>query len=136
MDTTKFDVMLDTTDENFIDDLSKALGLADGEKATFIFPQFTRTDGRVITYFPRALQEFEILKMLKPENLKKIGCLIWDEDRFKTHWLYPYEWFSNIPEGLDVVDIFGETDKFNRENADNDIRYGALSFGFIQNKVN
>jgi len=127
-------LMLDIDDPDFMEDLGRAIGLAPGEKAVFITPQFTRTDGRVVTYFPRTRKEFDLIKMLRPESLVKIGCQVWDEHRFtkEKHWLFPQEWYQCIPNGMEVITISGRKEKFQRGKTDDDIRYGALSYGFIQ----
>lgn len=124
--------MLDINAPDFAEQLHKAMGLKPGEKVQIITPQFTRTDGLVVSYIPQTAAEFEMLKMLRQENLKKIGCQVWDSDRFKTHWLYPSEWYSSIPDGLEIVSISGEKKKFISGQTDNDIRHGALAYGFIQ----
>lgn len=132
MDTSKFDVMLDANSETFVDDLRKALGLQPGEALEIVTPQFTRTDGRRIVYAPRTEREYDALRLMTPENLKDIGCQIWDSENGRTHWLYPYEWYPFIPNGYPVVDINGEIEPFSKGETDDDIRYGALAFGFIQ----
>lgn len=132
MDTSKFDVMLDANSETFIEDLKKALGLKPGEALEIVTPQFTRTDGRKITYAPRTEREYDALKLMEPAGLKDIGCQIWDKENGRTHWLYPYEWYPFIPNGYPVTSISGETEPFAKGETDDDIRYGALAFGFIQ----
>lgn len=126
--------LLDANDPEFGEKLRAALGLKEGEKVELITPQFTRTDGLIVSYFPKTVAEFELLPMLRAENLLKIGCQKWDADRFHTHWLYPHEWYSSIPDGLEIVGLTGEREKFVAGETDNDIRFGALSFGFIQEK--
>jgi hypothetical protein len=64
MNLDKFDVILDASDKDFAEKLVAALGLQPGETVEFITPQFERTDGRVIKYFPKTVREFEALKGL------------------------------------------------------------------------
>ena len=131
IDNKDFDVMLDVSDENFIEDLMKALGIEPGGTLNISTPQFTRTDGHSITYTPTTQDEYAALRNLEPENLKKIGCQIWDKEYGKTIWLYPGEWYNHIPAGTEIVDIFGDTERFIPGETDDDIRFGALSFGFV-----
>lgn len=132
MDTTKFDVMLDASSESFVEDLRKALGLKPDDTLEIMTPQFTRTDGRKIVYAPRTEREYDALKLMEPNNLKDIGCQIWDRENGRTHWLYPYEWYPFIPNGYGITFIGGDTGIFRKGETDDDIRFGALAFGFIQ----
>ena len=128
----KCDVVLDASDENFAADLMNALGVKPGEKINIMTPSFERTDGRTVSYRPTARQEYEALPQMTPENLKKVGCQIWDSEGGETHWLYPAEWYEYIPIGFEVIDIMGKKKAFTRSTHGNDIRFGALSYGFIQ----
>lgn len=134
MDTDKLDVILDMNDKIFVDDLTKALGVEKGESITFTTPQFERTDGRIVSYLPTTVREFDALKDLSEANLRKVGCQAWDGDDNQIHWLYPHEWYSVIPEGYEIVSISDEVEKFKLGSTDDDKRFGALSFGFIQKK--
>jgi hypothetical protein len=128
----KIDIMLDMGDKNFADDLIKALGVKPGESINIITPQFERTDGCAVTYRPQSLEEFEAIKKMHPDNLKKIGCGVWDTSDGFTHWLFPYEWYECIPNGMDVVSITGEPQQFERGVTCDDKRFGMLAYGFIQ----
>ena len=132
MNEKDFDVILDASDKNFIADFTKALGLKPGEKINIITPQFERTDGRVITYRPKTPKEYKALKMMQPDNLKKIGCQVWGKKDGKTYWLYPAEWYDHIPNGTEIVNIFGNVKTFKYGETSNDMRFGALSYGFVQ----
>jgi len=128
----QFDVILDAEDPNFSEDLMKALDLKDGEPIEIITPQFTRTDDFVIGYIPKTQEEYAALPKMTPDNLKKIGCQVWDNENGKIHWLYPYEWYDHIPNGTEIVDISGNVEQFERGVTDNDMRFGALAYGFVQ----
>jgi len=134
MDTSKFIVVLDRSDLNFINNLKKALGLEDGMALEITTPTFNRGDGRAITYFPKTVKEYESIKLLEPENLKKIGCQIWEEKDGKQLWLYPAEWYEHIPAGTKIVDINWETKTFVPGKTDDDRRSGALAYGFTKTK--
>lgn len=132
MDMTKFDVILDMASPTFAADLEKALGLKPSEKLEIVTPQFTRTDGRLVTYRPRTVREFDALKLMDEQSLKDAGCGIWNKEGGKTHWLYPHEWYDFIPDGYEITDICGNVEPFEKGKTDDDIRYGCLAYGFIQ----
>ncbi len=120
-------------DKNFVEKLTKALGIEKGEKITLMTPQFKRVDGRIIEYYPRTKREFECLPHLDKEELQKIGCQIWEKTNEWIHWLYPSEWYDCIPSGLEILGIFDDKEKFIKGVTDDDIRFGALPYGFKQN---
>jgi len=123
-----------------------------------VTPQFERLDELEIEWTPKTLEEFEGLCELPIEVLHKMGCGKWDdynsvvkenkvskflrdessptENSEVEKWiiLYPGEWFDYIPEGLEVIGLYGEKEKFEREKADDDIRFGCLSYGFLKEK--
>jgi hypothetical protein len=112
--------------------LSQALGIKDGDIINIATPQFKRTDGRIITYFPDTIEEYGALKNLDDETLVKIGCQKWDIENGETHWLYPLQWYSFIPEGLVVVNLMGKEAIFKVGISDDDERFGALPYGFLK----
>lgn len=133
MDLTKFDIMLDESDEDFTRDLMRALGVGPDDEVSIATPTFDRQDGRLVSYLPNMPEEYEALKLMLPSSLKKIGCQMWEVDqKGNVHWLYPAQWFDCIPDGTEVVSIMGVTEKFERETMSNDKRFGALSYGFKQ----
>lgn len=129
MDKLKLDVLLDINDKDFVKDLFEALGTTE---VNIVTPTFDRVDGRTVSYFPKTKEEFSSLNDLSKEALTKIGCLVFDVGETWIHWLYPYEWYRFIPEGLEIITISNKTEYFKRGVTDDDIRYGALSYGFIQ----
>lgn len=139
MDLDKFDVILDSNDKDFTEKLAKAIGLKPGEELHITTPQFERVDGRAITYRPKTHYEYAALLNLDTDSIKKIGCQSWKIERDgspydgRTLWLYPHEWYDHIPNGTIVVDINGEEEAFEQGKTDDDKRFGALAFGFIQN---
>lgn len=96
------------------------------ETIKIITPQFERTDGKTITHFPKTEEEYKELRTLPDEKLLDMGCQKWDDDL----WVFPAEWYDHIPNGLEIIDIFGETEKFEKGVTDDDMRFGALAFGF------
>lgn len=138
IDYSKFNVILDASDKDFVDKLRKALELSPGEKLEITTPQFKRIDGRVISYLPNTPEEYKALPKLDSQSLIKIGCQKWEIESSlsqfngQTLWLFPYEWYDCIPNGTKIVDINGELEEFRFGKTDNDIRCGALAFGFTQ----
>ncbi len=83
----------------------------------------------------------KIIKSKTLAELKKMGFHIWDKFNAKekgylkpgeTHMLFPGTWYSKIPENYIVIDIGGQKEKFKTGISDNDIRFGALPYGFIR----
>jgi len=68
-------------------------------------------------------------------ELKKLGLGSWDEPKGGVAtMLFPAEWYKEIPAGFEVVDIFGEKEKFQPGKSDDDQRMGFLPYG-IEVKV-
>ena len=130
----KFDLMLDASTPDFVEQLMAALGVKEGDEVQILTPQFKRTDGAVITYFPRTKDEFAALHTFSEETLKKLGLGVWDKDDSGIHWLYPHEWYNYIPAGLIVTSISGEEEQFFPGQTDDDMRFGCLAYGFIQGR--
>lgn len=116
----------------FAEDFAAAIGLKPGEKLEIMTPQFERTDGVQVPVTDFSKADWESL-VDKPEaTLKALGLGIWEKDEKGTHWLYPKEWYSLIPDGLPITHIDGEKTTFCKGVTDDDYRFGCLSFGFIQ----
>lgn len=99
-------------------------------------PQLTRTDGVEVMYTPKTPEEYAALETMESEELKKVGCQIWSDFKGKTHWLYPAEWYGYIPAGTEVVDILGNTISFMPGETSGAPRFGALAYGFVQEREN
>lgn len=121
--------------DGFIEKLTAELGIKKGDKVEIVTPQFDRTDGKAILYFPNSVEEFNALKSMSKEMLLKLGLLMWNghEDK-KTwiHWMYPYQWYDFIPQHYMVTDIFEVDEPFIKGVTDDDRRFGCLPYGFIQ----
>ncbi len=98
------------------------------KKIKILLPQFERTDGIKIIEenIPKTKEEFENLKTLSHKELIEKGLILWKEG----HYLFPGEWYNYIPDGIEIASIFGTEKYFNKDTSDNDIRYGALAYGF------
>lgn len=62
--------------------------------------------------------------------LEDNGCKIWSEK--EGLMLVNKKFYNKIPEGFDIVDIFGEKEKFIKGTTDDDYRYDCLSFGVLE----
>lgn len=125
-------VVNESLHREFIQDLTGALRKVGVEIFHFREPRFIRVDGRAIHYRPKTVHEFDALKYLSRESLRKIGCKLWDDFGGAQHWLYPPEWFSCVPYGYVVVFTDGHKESFSREQTAQLLEIGCLSFGFIQ----
>jgi len=108
--------------------IRQAIGSNNWEAVRVVTPQFERTDGKQITYIPKTHEEFDGLKKAPDDILKEIGMQKWDE----TLWLFPGEWYDHIPKGYIITDINGEDELFDPGRTDDDIRFGALAYGFAR----
>lgn len=127
--------------------IRKAIGAGTYEDVHVSTPQFERDDGRTVVFIPRNETDIRALMDLSPDMLREVGLQPWGEfdieegdvvreDTAKPEiedrdvlWLFPGEWYNHIPDGMECVDVFFSVDVFKGGETDDDIRYGALSFG-------
>ena len=65
---------------------------------------------------------------MSKEALVKIGMGQWGEHGL---WLFPYQWYDHIPEGMELMCIDGTTEPFKKGVTDDDYRFGCLAFGIV-----
>lgn len=94
-------------------------------------PIFEREDG-IQVIVPDEPLDFEKLKSNGPATLLKMGYRIWNETATRRLWLIPGTLYNYIPDGYELVDIFEKPLKFEKGKTDNDIRFGVLAYGFMQ----
>jgi len=123
--------MLDMDSPTFAEDFADAIGLQPGEKLESMTPQFERTDGVQVPVLADLI-EWETLHTRDEATLRALGFGVWEKDEKGTHWLFPKEWYSIIPDGYKFTYISGEQGVFKRGETDDDYRFGCLAFGFIQ----
>jgi hypothetical protein len=68
------------------------------------------------------------LTKLTREEARELRFGKWSEEQ-PDLYLFPLWLVPIIPEGLDVVDICGNRYKYEKETADNDIRFGCVPYG-------
>lgn len=131
-DDPRFFAVLDVADPDFGEKLVEALGLKRADELVIITPQFTRTDGKVITYIPKTDAEYDVIRLLDRRGREALGMGYWGQVQdAKELWLFPREWYSSIPAGLELVNIFGGIEKFTPGETSDDMRFGLLAFGFV-----
>ena len=133
LDTVYLDAAVNEDhDRAFISDLTAALHKVGVKYLRFCEPTFVRVDGREIHYRPKTVEEFDALKYLSRENLRKIGCKLWDDFGGSRHWLYPPEWYGNVPDGYTLLFTDGHKESFSYGQTTRLLEIGGLSFGFVQ----
>lgn len=125
--------LLKPADENpLAAKLRELLGAGDYEEVRIVTPQFDRTDGRKVYYYPKTAEEFDKLKEAPHDILIDMGLGVWSKDNGQCHYLYPHEWYAFIPDDYEVFGLFGEAYKFKHGESDDDKRFGCLPYGFIK----
>lgn len=127
MSDDTFDAMLSMNDPDFARKLADALGVSLDETIEIVTPQFER-ESRIAPALPDAWGR---LTTLSASTLRAIGCRPWEEpdENGTVLMLFPWEWYSHIPEGFEVEDIDGEAIRFRRGKTDSDKRFGVLAYG-------
>ena len=64
---------------------------------------------------------------LTAEEARELRFGKWDEK--SNLWLFPLYLVPIIPEGLEVMSISGNKYKYEKDKADNDIRFGCVAYG-------
>ena len=106
--------------------IRRAIGATDTESVEVMTPQFTRTSNMPPVQPPPGLPtEWQKLRAMTKAALKSLGCGSWDGRLM----LFPGEWYSLIPSGLEIEDINGRQKKFVPGSTSNDIRFGFLAYG-------
>lgn len=83
---------------------------------------------------PANAVQWEALRTFDEAALRRRGLASWSDDAddpARGLMLFPGPWYSSIPEGYEVVDIFGKKELFKRDKLDNDTRFGFLAFGIM-----
>jgi hypothetical protein len=116
----------------FAEDLAAALGIQPGEKIQFITPQFDRVDGKTVNVPEFTPLDWAKLPTKSHEELISMGLGVWEKSEEGTHYLFPHEWYSIIPEGLQMKCIDGSIEVFKRGVTDDDKRFGCIAYGFVK----
>ena len=110
-------------------------------KITIITPTFHRPTGEPGPSHPPDVNTFDELRTMSTAALLEMGMRQWnkpddpeDEGKFGEGLallLFPAEWYNHIPEGYEIVDIFGRREPFEPGVTDDDMRYGCLAYGIL-----
>ena len=73
--------------------------------------------------------DFDRLRSMTRTELHALGMRPWSAESGLL--LFPSEWYSQIPEGYEIVDISGGTQKFKNGVTDDGHRFGFLAFGVV-----
>lgn len=114
--------------------IRQAIGSGPNEPVSAMTPQFERTAREPVPAAPPT--DWEALRSLSKTALKELGLCVWnnpaeDDDKFEgmVLMLFPSEWYSSIPGGFIVTDIFNRDKAFVRGVTDDNIRHGCLAYG-------
>ena len=69
---------------------------------------------------PKTKKEFEALKKMTAAELKKNKLAIFEKGKDNALWLFPKEFYNNIPDGFEVITINGKKEKFKKGKSDDD----------------
>lgn len=84
--------------------------------------------------------DWEGLRTKSIDELRKLGMAAWnDPDKPTKDWpylrlvlmLFPSNWYNAIPNGFEIVNLFGDTSKFKYGVTSDDRRFGFLAFGIL-----
>lgn len=101
-------------------------------KIIFTGSQHERIDGTTPAAAPTTIEEYAELAQKSRDELISLGLCIWKESPEHIHWLLPGEWYSSLPDGLELQPISGNMKVVGVDYIDDDIRFGCLAYGFIQ----
>ena len=65
---------------------------------------------------------------LTVEEAKELRVKRWSDEQ-PNLWLFPLYLVPIIPEGLEITSIGGNKYKYEKDKADNDIRFGCVAYG-------
>lgn len=79
------------------------------------------------TFYEELKKHIDFTK-ITVEEAKELRFQRWDEEHPEL-WLFPLYLVPIIPEGLEVTSIGGNKYKYEKDKADNDIRFGCVAYG-------
>ena len=124
-------------------ELVQELGISKGDTINVVASPIDREYDLEIQWRPETPDEFEtVMKHVPWPELKKMGVGIWEkhdpedpDNKLKegeVHYLFAGEWYDHIPDGLEIVGIFGKVETFKKGESDDDTRFGCLPYGWIR----
>lgn len=79
-------------------------------------------------FYEELKNNIDLTKLTK-EEAQKLRFGLWSEEGENNIYLFPLWLVPIIPEGMEVTYISGRKEKYNKETADNDIRFGCVPYG-------
>lgn len=96
---------------------------------TIIYDDWSKEQNKkVFDMFYQEMKKHIDFNNITSEEAKELRFRKFSEE-YPNLWLFPLYLVPLIPEGLDVMSISGEKYKYNKEKADNDIRFGCVAYG-------
>lgn len=117
--------------------IRKAIGADPYEKIFIHTPQFERMDGQTVLVRPSTAEQLDKIKALPLDIQKRIGLQAWSKKDNHVLMLFPVDWYECIPAGYPIVYILDfdsgnyESEEFVPGKTDNDMRFGALAYGWV-----
>lgn len=84
-------------------------------------------------FYEELKKHIDFTKITQKEAIELRFCK-WEEE--SNLYLFPLYLVPLIPEGLEVISIGGTKYKYEKEKADNDIRFGCVAYGIEIKEVN
>ena len=78
--------------------------------------------------FYEELRKYIDFTKLTVSEAKELRFQKWSDEQ-PNLWLFPLYLVPIIPEGLEVTSISGRNYKYEKDKADNDIRFGCVAYG-------
>lgn len=119
------DYLKDAAESDLAARIRAAIGATPTEDVAVTTPQFERTDGKEIDWYPEDPMDIYGLIRADTQTLLDLGMQNWNGEI----WLFPAQWYDHIPDGTLIVDINDRIETFEHGVTDNDRRFGALPYG-------
>lgn len=84
-------------------------------------------DGKFLESFPYL--KLEVMRRLDEDTLVRLGLKKWHGTDENEIWLFPVEWYENIPERFEIITIFERVKEFDRSEDLKEERGGVMPFG-------
>lgn len=117
-------------ENDLADAIREAIGADPDERIEVVLPQFERTDGVDVDWYPEDRMDIYSLCTASEAELEEVGLRRWAED--EDLWLFPSEWYDHIPDGTLIEDINGNVEEFEHGKTDPDRRFGVLPYGIVR----
>ena len=83
---------------------------------------------------PKTSEDWRKLPTLSASQLQWLGCRLYTHYEGADHWLYPEDWYADIPDHFPVFTILRTYITFKAGITPADARGGCLAYGFLKRK--